>query len=87
MSKKIQLSKSLSWLLRHGAKQENITIGSDGFIPIEIILQHKAFKGKCTHEDIELIVASDLKNRFSLRTNQTTGKLDIRANQGHSLVS
>lgn len=86
MNKKIQMSKSLSWLLRHGAQQENIPIGSDGFISIEFILNHKCFKGKCTYKDIEDIVASDLKNRYTLRINKTTGKPDIRANQGHSMV-
>ncbi|XP_046683855.1 tRNA 2'-phosphotransferase 1-like isoform X3 [Homalodisca vitripennis] len=86
-SKKVQTSKALSWLLRHGAVQERLQIGSDGFVSIEQILQHQRFRGKCTLMDIEDIVRTDKKIRFTLQTNKETGKLEIRANQGHSITN
>lgn len=86
MNKNTQVSKSLSWLLRHGAHMEKIPISSDGFILVEDILNHKRFKGKCTLTDIQEIVKTDMKHRYTIRTNHATAQLEIKANQGHSMA-
>ena len=80
----IQISKTLSWLLRHGAPKEGIPISEGGFACAANILEHKSLKGKCTLERLKRLVSSDGKQRYSLRVN-TDGVLEIKANQGHSI--
>lgn len=41
---------------------------------------------KFTVEDVQRVVANCPKQRFALRTDQETGQLQIRANQGHSMT-
>lgn len=81
-SKDIQLSKSLSWLLRHGANSVGLIINDDGYVDLESILQLKQFRSYSI-SDITRIVENNDKKRFSLR--ETNDKLQIRANQGHSI--
>lgn len=78
-----RLSKILSWLLRHGAVKEGLNIQPDGFISVLELLQHKNLSGKYDLIDIERVVLTNDKNRFSLRNNN--GVLEICANQGHSI--
>ena len=40
----IQLSKTLSYILRHGAEKQGLDIDSAGFVSIEAILDKKDFK-------------------------------------------
>lgn len=49
------------------------------------IEQHRGFRGKFTVSDIQRVVAENDKQRFSLRTHPISGKLQIKANQGHSI--
>lgn len=49
------------------------------------IEQHRGFLGKFTVSDIQRVVAENDKQRFSLRTHPISGKLQIKANQGHSV--
>lgn len=51
---------------------------------MDSILQKPQFS-KFTAEDIQSVVASSDKQRFHLETDADTGRLKIRANQGHSL--
>ena len=51
---------------------------------MDSILQKPQFS-KFTAEDIQSVVASNDKQRFHLETDADTGRLKIRANQGHSL--
>lgn len=44
-NKDIQISKNMSYLLRHGALKEKINIRSDGFVLINELLQHRNLKG------------------------------------------
>lgn len=78
------ISKTLSWILRHGANKEGFHITSDGYIEVNSILSHKQLKGKCTVDDICRIVQTNNKKRFTLRSNKS-GNLEIKANQGHSI--
>jgi 2'-phosphotransferase len=79
------LSKWLSWLLRHGAIKEGLNIDTDGFVDVTDIEQHRGFCGKFTVTDIQRVVAANDKQRFFLRTHPVSGKLQIKANQGHSI--
>ncbi|XP_054261886.1 uncharacterized protein LOC128985921 [Macrosteles quadrilineatus] len=81
--KDASLSKALSWLLRHGAIDEGLTVSEDGYIKLEEVLQHRLFARRYTPTDIRLVV-NLCKNRFTLRTNPVTGIYEIRANSGHT---
>tara|TARA_Y100000992_G_scaffold30416_1_gene17002 strand:+ start:2330 stop:3283 length:954 start_codon:yes stop_codon:yes gene_type:complete len=75
-----QVQKTITWLLRHGASQENVPIDEDGFITINNLINW--LKKKNIHlnkQDINNIVASDKKTRYLLKDDM------IRANQGHSI--
>uniref|UniRef100_A0A1B6DFR1 2'-phosphotransferase n=2 Tax=Clastoptera arizonana TaxID=38151 RepID=A0A1B6DFR1_9HEMI len=82
-----RLSRTLSWLLRHGAEQEGLPIQPDGFVPVKEILKHPQFKNKITMDELNNVVLLNNKKRFTLRTNNSTGELELKANQGHSMVS
>lgn len=83
----INISKSLSYLLRHGAVKEHLSIDSSGYVPLSQVLQHNRLKSlKATKEDIERIVENNDKKRFTLSTG-AAGEIKICANQGHSLRS
>ncbi|CAH2041218.1 unnamed protein product, partial [Iphiclides podalirius] len=81
----VHLSKSLSWLLRHGAIKEGLALSHEGYLPVEELLQHKIFKGKYVIADIERVVANNDKQRFKLRWNTDKNILEIKANQGHTI--
>ncbi|XP_026331974.1 tRNA 2'-phosphotransferase 1 [Hyposmocoma kahamanoa] len=83
-SQDAQLSKALSWLLRHGALKEGFSLSPEGYLPVAQILQHKSFRGY-TSLDIERVVSNNNKQRFKLRTHPETKILEIKATQGHSL--
>ena len=57
---------------------------SGGFLYVDDLLQSKHFLGVDT-ETIKSIVENCNKQRFSLENDTDTGRLKIRANQGHSL--
>ncbi|CAG9101303.1 unnamed protein product [Plutella xylostella] len=81
----IKLSKALSWILRHGAVKEDLTLSPEGYTPVANLLQHRLFKGQYKITDIQRVVETNDKQRFKLRVNPLTHALEIRANQGHSL--
>ncbi|XP_070070431.1 tRNA 2'-phosphotransferase 1 isoform X2 [Drosophila takahashii] len=81
----VQLSKKLSWLLRHGAKTEGISIGSDGFVGVTELQEHPRYRS-FTLEKLQEIASADSKQRYTLRWNPERGDHEIRANQGHSLA-
>ncbi|XP_004264323.2 tRNA 2'-phosphotransferase 1 [Orcinus orca] len=80
----VQLSKALSYALRHGALKLGLPMGPDGFVPLDTLLQLPQF---CSFsvEDVQRVVDTNGKQRFALQPGDPgTGPL-IRANQGHSL--
>lgn len=91
-SQMVQMSKTLSWLLRHGIQTTGIEMGSDGFVPVDDVLEYFRSSSKCrsipsklwTIQSINAIVESDKKSRYRLQTN-SDGVLFIRAQQGHSI--
>lgn len=49
------------------------------------IEQHRDFRSKYTVADIQRVVTESDKQRFTVRTHSVSGKLQIKANQGHSI--
>jgi 2'-phosphotransferase len=79
-----QLSKNMSYLLRHGAVKEGLTIRDDGYILIDDVLKHiqKSMKNNSvTIESIIDIVKNSDKKRFEISEDGDF----IRAAQGHSM--
>lgn len=76
-----RLSRSLSSLLRHRAIQDGVAITSDGWVRVDDALAW--VKGPFSVGDVRSVVASNDKQRFSLREGRHG--LEIRANQGHSM--
>ncbi|KAI9227367.1 MAG: phosphotransferase KptA/Tpt1 [Piptocephalis tieghemiana] len=83
---KERLSRSLSYVLRHGATKESLVILPDGYVFLEALLKRPKFK-QVTLEDVQEVVNENGKQRFSM-VYQRVGDQEgwwIRANQGHSL--
>ena len=78
----VQLSKYLSFVLRHGAQKEGIAIRPDGFCFVKDILDKPKAK-KFTLDHIKQVVEDNDKKRFELT--EIEGVLMIRAVQGHSI--
>lgn len=77
MSKLTNISKTMSYILRHS----NIKTDPYGYIDINILLNHPDLKKyEITFEIIKEIVDNDNKNRYKLSDDNKF----IRANQGHS---
>ncbi|XP_043982943.1 tRNA 2'-phosphotransferase 1 isoform X2 [Gambusia affinis] len=74
----------MSYVLRHGATQMGLQMTADGFLFVEDLLVHPQFH-LYTLEDVERVVSTNDKQRFKLRSHPEDGRLQIRANQGHSL--
>lgn len=70
----IQLSKSLSWVLRHAAPSLGLHLSPDGYVPIDHVLglNHPRFRNKNIDEwkyaleDVKRVVESSDKQRFRL---------------------
>ncbi|XP_028272305.1 tRNA 2'-phosphotransferase 1 [Parambassis ranga] len=80
----VSLSKSMSYVLRHGASKMGLQLSSDGFLFVEELLAHPQFRSYSL-DDIERVVATNDKQRFKLQSHPEDGRLQIRANQGHSV--
>lgn len=75
------LSKSLSWLLRHGAVKNNLTVSTDGYIAVDDIKKLEQFK-QYDISDFKYVTNTNDKKRFTMK--EENGNWYIRANQGHS---
>ncbi|KAI5825178.1 hypothetical protein K523DRAFT_313884 [Schizophyllum commune Tattone D] len=81
----VRLSKTLSYILRHGAQKEGIPIRPDGYVKVDDLLANNRLKSQAvTLERIQQIVKDDAKQRYDLVLEQPDTWL-IKANQGHSL--
>lgn len=93
----VQISKKLSWLLRHGAEQEGLQLDKNGYLNLHDVLNNRKIKGlKPKLEEVQEIVKGNDKQRFTLTPVNENATLAegggtkasewlIRANQGHSL--
>ncbi|KAJ7777216.1 phosphotransferase KptA/Tpt1 [Mycena metata] len=81
------MSRELSYLLRHGAKDAGLPIRSDGYVNVDALLRHRSLRG-LDFATLESIVAQDQKSRYHLINEGGAAENDswwIRANQGHSM--
>ena len=88
MSKKlVDLSKYLSFVLRHGANEIGVKIDTAGFVNVAEVLSKK---NGYTFEEIKYVVANNNKKRFEMveitpGTNTLAEHFKIRAVQGHTI--
>ncbi|OCK79794.1 phosphotransferase KptA/Tpt1 [Lepidopterella palustris CBS 459.81] len=67
LPREVQVSKKISWLLRHGAGQEGLTLGEGGYVNVADALQTRCLKSlKVTFDELRTVVAENDKQRFSL---------------------
>ncbi|XP_071142453.1 tRNA 2'-phosphotransferase 1-like [Mytilus edulis] len=81
----IHLSKALSFILRHNAERQGYKMMPGGFIYVDEILKRQSNLRDYNHEDVKLVVETNGKKRFYMEPDRETGKMKIRANQGHSI--
>jgi putative RNA 2'-phosphotransferase len=75
-----RLSKYLALLLRHQPELAGLTLDEQGWVSVDALLKGLTATGHPARlADLELIVAQDQKQRYSIRNGW------IRANQGHSV--
>lgn len=88
----IYISKSMTYLLRHGAQKEGLIMSKDGFVRLDELLKHRSLANKAKVDDVLRIVENCSKKRFHIEYRNDDGEGDgekkviyIRANQGHSI--
>ena len=71
----VSISKALSWVLRHGAPSLGITMSSDGYVPVDVILNSRNHrfvslrkKYDWSLQDIQEVVETNEKQRFRIST-------------------
>lgn len=85
MPREERLSRMLTSVLRHRAREEGLRMTPDGFVELDQILHLRSFEKLNSHvaEIKGLVAKADEKRRFMLR--EVDGKFYIRANQGHTI--
>ncbi len=76
-----RVSKFISLILRHKPEVIGIELDEHGWADVGEMLEGINQKGHLSMEELEEIVASDVKTRYSFNEDHTL----IRANQGHSI--
>ncbi|KAL7821500.1 KptA family domain-containing protein [Trichoderma aethiopicum] len=98
-SREVLISKALSRLLRHQAANAGIQLDAEGFAALDEVMKWGPLRSlNVTFSDIKDVVASNEKQRFTLKLNPsvavepssaqdstTPSDYLIRANQGHSI--
>ncbi|MGO8749733.1 MAG: RNA 2'-phosphotransferase [Thermoguttaceae bacterium] len=78
----VEISKFLSFVLRHKPQAIGITLDAEGWVAVDELLAAAVRHGRSiTRQQLEEVVATNDKQRFSFSAD---GRL-IRANQGHSI--
>jgi len=89
-SPEVRVSKTLSWILRHGAKSEGLAMRPDGYVKVTDLLANPKLK-TLDLEALQEIVKADSKQRYDLvaekAADSETGIWWMKANQGHSIKS
>jgi putative RNA 2'-phosphotransferase len=70
----VEKSKTLSWLLRHGAREAGVSMDAAGWVPVDQVLRYLRLR----REDLDEVVLTNSKNRLEVKNER------IRACQGHS---
>lgn len=79
----VELSKWLSWALRHDPTAAGITLDAEGWVSIGALLAAAESQGRgMSRAELERIVETSDKKRFAIDGDGTA----IRANQGHSVA-
>lgn len=75
-----KISKQLAYVLRHRPDSIGITLGPDGWVPIDTLLDAMRAHGKgISRATLDAVVADNDKQRFAIDGDR------IRASQGHSV--
>ncbi|PIL25190.1 hypothetical protein GSI_13079 [Ganoderma sinense ZZ0214-1] len=86
----VRISKTLSWILRHGSQSEGLAMRPDGYVRVDELLARPKLR-ELSLAALQKIVESDSKNRYNLvfEADPKGGHETwwIRANQGHSIKS
>ncbi|KAJ1648714.1 hypothetical protein J3B02_005809 [Coemansia erecta] len=86
-SPEVKLSKTLSYILRHGAAKEGLVLREDGSILVSELQKFKNLNS-ATFEQIKRVVDTNDKKRYTLFAEEDKKGHPhwyIRANQGHSI--
>ncbi|KAK0189229.1 KptA family-domain-containing protein [Armillaria mellea] len=89
-SPEVRVSKTLSYILRHGAQKEEVPMRADGYVKVTDLLENPRLKGQSIDLAIlQGIVKADAKQRYDLicELDPTSNESVwwIKANQGHTL--
>lgn len=67
LPRNVQVSKKISWLLRHGAEREGLKFDSNGYINVQEVLNNRNLRSlKVTFEELRQVVVENDKQRFSM---------------------
>ncbi|TGZ61136.1 hypothetical protein CRM22_008148 [Opisthorchis felineus] len=80
----VLLSKKLAWVLRHGAAKVGLKYMPGGFLYLDELLGLAKFRG-VTEAEIRHVVDNNDKRRFEMFMDPESGRMKIRAIQGHSV--
>ncbi|KAK5125332.1 hypothetical protein LTR85_000441 [Meristemomyces frigidus] len=63
----VQVSKKISWLLRHGAEEEGLKLDSGGYLNVENVLGNRKIRSlKVSFDELRQIVEDNDKQRFTM---------------------
>lgn len=80
--RRTKISKFLSLILRHAPGTVGLRLEENGWVNVDELIAACAKNGRAlTREEIEEVIETNDKKRFSFNPNRTR----IRANQGHSI--
>ena len=82
MKNKTEISKYIALILRHKPETIGIKLDEHGWANVEKLVKGINVQYSFSKEDLEEIVFTDNKQRYSFNDDKTL----IRANQGHSIL-
>lgn len=81
--REVQVSRKVSWLLRHGASSEGLKLGKGGYVSVADALNTRALKSlKITFDELKEVVAKNDKQRFSMIAASSLDKVPEDADAG-----
>ncbi|KAL5115398.1 tRNA 2'-phosphotransferase [Pleosporales sp. CAS-2024a] len=89
-SREVQVSRKISWLLRHGAESEGLKLGKGGYVNVQDALNTKALRGlKITLPELRDAVTNNDKRRFSMirASSQNASQSDEASSQQEDLAT
>ncbi|KAI0339418.1 hypothetical protein BDW22DRAFT_1456092 [Trametopsis cervina] len=88
-SPETRVSKTVTWVLRHGAQQEGLALRPDGYARVQDLVSNPPLQ-MLDFPTLERLVKDDKKNRYNLVYEPDVDNIHspvwwIRANQGHTM--